>query len=76
VNFSGCRNDTLGRLAVGAIARGAAEEIHDLSPSWTEEAARLVLDNCPPRVSGISAPVELSQLALPSAAPASFWWPT
>ncbi len=64
VSFSGCRNDTLGRLAIGAIARGAVEEIPNLSPSWTEEAARLVLDNCPPRVSGTPAVIELGQLAL------------
>jgi very-short-patch-repair endonuclease len=64
VSFSGCRNDTLGRLAVGAIARGAVDEIPNLSPSWTEEAARLVLDNCPPRVSGTPAAIELGQLAL------------
>ncbi|HLK79954.1 MAG TPA: DUF559 domain-containing protein [Xanthobacteraceae bacterium] len=64
VSFNGCRNDTLGRLAIGAIARRAVEEIPNLSPSWTEEAARLVLDNCPPRVSGIPAAIELGQLAL------------
>jgi very-short-patch-repair endonuclease len=64
VSFSGCRNDTLGRLAVGAIARGAVDEIPNLSPSWTEEAARLVLGNCPPRVSGTPAAIELGQLAL------------
>jgi hypothetical protein len=52
VSFDGCRNDTLGRLTVGAIARGVAREITYLSPSWVEEAVRLVLDGRPPRITG------------------------
>jgi very-short-patch-repair endonuclease len=64
VSFSVCRNDTLGRLAVGAIARGVAQEIPNLSPSWIEEAARLVLDDRPPRVDGTPLAVEFSILSL------------
>ena len=52
VSFGGCRGDTLGRLAAGAIARSAAEKIAGLSPSWTEAAAKLALDNRAPRVTG------------------------
>jgi hypothetical protein len=62
VSFAGCRNDRLGRLAAGAIARGAAKEIAGLSPSWTAAAARLALDNRPPRVRGTLPAVELAQL--------------
>src|SRR6266849_385309 len=64
VSFGGCGTDTLGRLAVGAIARRATEEIAGLSSLWTEAAARLVLDNHPPRVNGTPAAIELRQLAL------------
>jgi len=64
VSFGGCRNDTLGRLAAGVIARSTAEEIAGLSPSWAAAAARLALDNCPPRVSGTLPAIELAQLAM------------
>lgn len=64
VSFSECRNDTLGRLTAGMIARRAAEEIAGLSASWAAAAARLALDNRPPRVSGVLAATELAQLAL------------
>jgi very-short-patch-repair endonuclease len=64
VSFVGCRNDTLGRLAGGAIARNAAEEITGLSPSWAEAAARLALADRPPRVIGTLPAIELAQLAL------------
>jgi very-short-patch-repair endonuclease len=63
VSFSGCRNDTLGRFAIGAIARGAAQNIAGLSPSWIEAAARLVLNDCSPRVSGTPLEVEFSNLS-------------
>jgi Protein of unknown function (DUF559) len=64
VSFGECRNDMLGRFAAGVIARSAAEEIAGLSPSWAEAAARLVLDNRPPHVSGTLPAVELAQLGL------------
>jgi hypothetical protein len=64
VSFAGCRNDTLGRLAAAAIARRAAAEIAGLSPAWAEAAARLALDDRPPRVSGTLAAIELASLAL------------
>jgi very-short-patch-repair endonuclease len=64
VSFGGCRGDTLGRLAAGAIARSAAEKIAGLSPSWTEAAAKLALDNRAPRVIGTLPAIELAQLAL------------
>jgi len=64
VSFGGCRNDMLGRLAAGVIARTAAKEIAGLSPLWAEAAARLALDNCPPRVTGTLPAIELAQLAL------------
>jgi very-short-patch-repair endonuclease len=63
-SFSECRNDTLGRLAAGAIARSAREGIPGLLPSWAEAAVRLTLDNRPPRVSGTPPAIELAQLAL------------
>ena len=64
VSFNECRNDTLGRMAVGAIARGVAQDIAGLSPSWIEAAARLVLDDRPPRVNGTPLAVEFSNLSL------------
>jgi len=64
VSFGGCRSDTLGRLAAGAIARSAAEKIAGLSPSWAEAAAKLALDNRAPRVIGTLPAIELAQLAL------------
>lgn len=63
VSFSGCRDDTLGGLAADAIARDAAKEISGLSPSWAQAAARLALDNRPPRLKGALPAVELAQLA-------------
>ncbi len=63
VSFDGCRNDTLGRLAVGAIARSVAGQIAELSSSWTEEAARLVLDGRLPRVIGTPPAVEFGNLS-------------
>jgi hypothetical protein len=63
VSFAGCRDDTLGRLAAGVIARDAAGKIAGLSPSWAEAAARLALEHRTPRVSGTLAAVELGQLA-------------
>ncbi|MGD0763840.1 MAG: DUF559 domain-containing protein [Roseiarcus sp.] len=62
VSFAGCRDDRLGRLAVGAIARSAAKEIAGLSPSWAAAAARLAMANRPPRVKGTLPAVELAQL--------------
>jgi very-short-patch-repair endonuclease len=64
VSFQGCRNDTLGRLAVGITARRAAAEITGLSPTWAEAAGRLALDDRSPRVSGTLPAIELAQLAL------------
>jgi very-short-patch-repair endonuclease len=64
IDFSGCRNDTLGLLAARAIARGAAKEIPGLSRSWTEEAARLALDHRLPRVKGTPPALEFSNLSL------------
>ncbi len=64
VSFAGCRNDTLGQLAAGVIARRAAQEIAVLLPSWAEAATRLALDNRTPRVSGVPLAQELAQLAL------------
>jgi hypothetical protein len=64
VSFTGCRNDTLGRLAAAAIARRTAAHIIGLSPSWAEEAAKLTLDNLPPRVKATLPAIELTQLAL------------
>jgi very-short-patch-repair endonuclease len=64
VNFGACRNDTLGRLAAGVIVRSAAAGIAGLSPSWAEAAARLALDNRPPRVSGAHPAIEVAQLVL------------
>jgi very-short-patch-repair endonuclease len=63
VSFDGCRNDTLGRFAIGAIARGVAQKIGGLSPSWIEAAARLVLNDRPPRVIGTPLEVEFSNLS-------------
>jgi hypothetical protein len=64
VRFEGCRNDALGQLAVGAIARRAAEQIPGLLPAWAEAAGKLALDNRPPRVAGTLAAIEVAQLAL------------
>ena len=64
VSFGECRNDTLGRLTVGVIARGVAQDIPNLSRSWIEEAARLVLDGRPPRVEGTPLAVEFGNLSL------------
>jgi hypothetical protein len=63
VSFSGCRNDTLGWFAIGAIARDVAQNIAGLSPSWIEAAARLVLNDCSPRVNGTPLEVEFSNLS-------------
>jgi very-short-patch-repair endonuclease len=63
ISFEGCRNDPLGRLAVGVTARRAGMEIAGLSPSWVEAAARLALDGRSPRVRGTPAPVEIAHLA-------------
>jgi very-short-patch-repair endonuclease len=64
VSFDACGNDTLGRRAVNAIARNAAAQIIGLSIGWTDAAARLVLENRLPRVSGALPATELTQLAL------------
>jgi hypothetical protein len=64
VNFGGCRNDMLGRLAVSVTARRAATEIAGLSPSWAEAATRHALSARSPRVSGTLAAIEIAQLAL------------
>jgi very-short-patch-repair endonuclease len=64
VSFSGCGNDTLGLLAISAIARGAAKEIPELSPTWTEEAARLALGDRLPRVNGRSPALQFNNLSL------------
>jgi hypothetical protein len=64
VSFSECCNDTLGRLAASVIACRAAEKTAGLSASWATSAARLALDNRPPRLSGMLAATELAQLAL------------
>jgi very-short-patch-repair endonuclease len=64
VSFAACRNDTLGRMAAAAIAREAAEQVDGLVPFWVEAAARLVLDDRAPRVSGILPAVELAHLVL------------
>jgi very-short-patch-repair endonuclease len=64
VSFAACRDDTLGRMAAAAIARDAAEQIDGLVPFWVEAAARLVLDDRAPRVSGILPAVELAHLVL------------
>jgi hypothetical protein len=64
LSFAECRSDTLGRLAAGVIARGAAEDITGVSSSWAEKAVRLALDNRPPRVSGTPPAIELVQLAI------------
>ena len=63
VSFHGCRNDTLGRLAMGVTARRAAAEIAGLSQTWAEAAGRLALDGRSPRVSGTLPAIELAQLA-------------
>src|SRR5439155_7836570 len=64
VNFTECRNDTLGRLAAAAIVRRAAEKIVGLSLPWAEAAVGLALDNRPPLIRGTLPAVELGQLAL------------
>jgi len=64
VSFAGCGNDALGRLAAGAIARNAAEEVAGVQPAWAESAAWLALRGCAPRVSGTLPEIELGQLAL------------
>jgi very-short-patch-repair endonuclease len=63
VSFHGCRNDTLGRLAMSVTARRAAAEIAGLSQTWAEAAGRLALDGRSPRVSGTLPAIELAQLA-------------
>jgi hypothetical protein len=63
VSFGGCHNDTLGRFAIGAKARDAAQKIAGLSPSWIEAAARLVLNDCRPRVDGTPLEIEFSNLS-------------
>lgn len=64
VSFNGCRNDTLGLITAATIARGVAQEITSLSPSWVVEAARLVLAGRPPRIAGTPLAVEFSNLSL------------
>jgi very-short-patch-repair endonuclease len=64
VSFGKCRNDILGHLTLGAIARNAAEEIIGLSFAWAEPAARLALDGRTPRVKDTLPATELAQLAL------------
>jgi very-short-patch-repair endonuclease len=63
-NLPACRNDTLGHLAAGVIAREAATRIAGLSPAWAEAAAQLALDDRQPRVGGTSPSVEIAQLGL------------
>lgn len=64
VSFAVCGPGTLGKLAAGVIAREAASAVPGVNAAWTEAAARLALDNRPPRVDGALPAVELSQLAL------------
>jgi hypothetical protein len=64
VSFAMCRDDPLGRQAVGAIAREVAARTSGISRSWAEAAARLVLAGLPPRVAGVLPAVELAQLSL------------
>ncbi len=64
VSFAGCRDDRLGQLAAGAIARSAAEEIAGVIPAWAEAATRLALAGRLPRVNGTLPAVEFGQLAL------------
>ena len=63
-NFTACRNDTLGHLAAGVIARESARRTAGLSPAWAKAAAQLALDDRPPRVSSTPPSVEIAQLAL------------
>jgi very-short-patch-repair endonuclease len=64
LDLSACRDDTLGRLAVAAMARDAAGRIAGLSPAWLEPAAKLALSGRAPRVMRIGVAGELAQLAL------------
>jgi hypothetical protein len=62
VSFDGCRNDTLGRLAVSVIAQNAVGEIAGISTFWLEAAARLALADRSPRVTGAVAETEVRQI--------------
>jgi very-short-patch-repair endonuclease len=64
VSFAMCRDDPLGRQAVGAIAREAAAGSSGISSSWAETAARLALAGLPPRVVSVLPAVDLAQLSL------------
>ena len=62
VDFSGCRNDTLGQIAARAIAGDAAARIAGLSAPWAEAAALLALRGAPPRVVRTLPAIEVAQL--------------
>jgi very-short-patch-repair endonuclease len=64
VDFSRCRNDTLGHLAARAIVRDTAARLEPLLPSWAEAAVGLALRGRAPRVVGTPPAVEAEQLAL------------
>jgi very-short-patch-repair endonuclease len=64
VSFAMCRNDALGRLAVGVISREAAKRTPSVDPAWTEAAARRALAGRTPRVPGTQSTIELTQLSL------------
>lgn len=64
VSFAVCRDDALGRQTVGLIAHEAAVRTHDVSAAWAGAATRLALAGCLPRVAGMPAAVELTQLSL------------
>jgi very-short-patch-repair endonuclease len=64
VSFAMCRDDALGRLAAGVIAREAAAQVPGINSTWAEAAARLALTGRTPRVHGVLPAVELAQLSL------------
>jgi very-short-patch-repair endonuclease len=64
VSFATCRDDALGREAVGAIAREAAARLPGLSSAWVDAATRLALAGRSPRVTDALPAVELVQLSL------------
>jgi very-short-patch-repair endonuclease len=69
LDFSSCRDDTLGRLAVAAMAHEAAGRIAGLSAAWLEPAAKLALAGRIPRVARLGSASELTQLVLAIAPP-------
>lgn len=60
--FPAAGRDTLGSLAVSAIARSAAAAHREVLAPWLEKAALLALNGALPRVPGTPAETELSHL--------------